>query len=405
MPDTDPTPIAAPSLLDPLLDFLRDEVAGAAVLLVATIAALVWANVDGDGYGALWHHVITLGSGEHALRLDLRAWINDALMVVFFFLVGLEIKYEVVAGQLSSRRRVALPLIAAAGGVIVPALLFRAIAPADARDGWAIPSATDIAFAVGVITLLGSRIPRGVKLFLLAVAIIDDIAAITIIAVFFTPDLSLAWLVVSGAVVAIVLLLRRAGIARFWPYVFAGIALWYAVHESGVHATIAGVALGLLTPTGEVRARPIMTLLEHRLHPLSAFVIVPLFALANAGVGLGLGTLADATRSHVVWAVVIGLVVGKLVGIAGATFGALALGIGELPAGMERRHVWGVAALGGIGFTVSLFLTRLAFEDDGLVRLAQVGILAGSCISAVVGSVLFVVLAKRGSSGERRATD
>jgi NhaA family Na+:H+ antiporter len=310
-------------------------------------------------------------------------------MAVFFFVVGLEIKRELVVGELQDRKAAALPVLGAIGGVAGPALIFVAItAGTDEVSGWAIPAATDIAFAVGVLALLGDRISAGLKLLLLSIAIVDDIVAILIIALFYSDSLSAAWLLAAAGGVLAVLALRRLGVSRIAAYVPVGVFVWIAVHESGVHATIAGVALGLLTPTGRVGGREVLTTLEHRLHPISAFAIVPLFALANAGVDFGGGALGAAAESRVAWAIAAGLLVGKVVGITGATFLGLRLGWGTLPEGVERRQVVGLAALAGIGFTVSLFIAQLAYEDPDVVDAAKVGIFAGSVVSGLVGAFL-----------------
>ena len=392
MTDREPRPAAVRLLVDPLTRFLRAEAAGGVALLAATVCALLWANLWTDGYTSWWEQVLDAG----VLRLDLRHWINDLLMAVFFFVVGLEIKRELVVGELRDRRAAALPVIAALGGVVLPAAIFLAITAGTAESsGWAIPSATDIAFAVGVLALLGDRVSAGVKIFLLTIAIVDDIAAILIIAVFYAGGLSLPWLAAAACGLALVVALRRAGVASIAPYVVLGAAIWLAVHESGIHATIAGVALGLLTPAGEVGGRDVLALLERRLHALSAFVIVPLFALANAGLVLGGGVLGDAAGSRLAWAVAVGLVVGKLLGISGATFLALRLGVGKLPAQVSSGQVWGLSAVGGIGFTVSLFIAGLAYDDAATVDLAKVGIFAGSVVSGLLGALLLVVLARR----------
>ena len=367
-----------------LAEFLREEATGGIALALGTCVALVWANAAGASYDDLWSTKLNLG-----LELDLRHWVNDGLMAIFFFVVGLEIKRELVVGELSDRRAAALPVIAAAGGVIVPALLFTAVtAGTDVARGWAIPAATDIAFAVGVLALLGPRIPAGVKLFLLTIAIVDDIAAIALIAIFYADGVSALWLLASAASVGAVVALRRAGVTAIGAYVLAGFVLWVAVHESGVHATIAGVVLGILTPTGKVAGREVLEEIEHRMHPFSALAIVPVFALANAGVGLGGDAISAALESRVVPAIVVGLVLGKLLGIAGATFLGLRMGWGTLPEGVSNAHVWGVAALGGIGFTVSLFIASLAYDDAAVIDAAKIGILAGSLLSGVLGYVL-----------------
>jgi NhaA family Na+:H+ antiporter len=373
--------------LDALREFLHDEAVGGVALLIGAVAALIWANVSIAGYETFWHtDVHVLG-----LDLDLRHWINDGLMVVFFFVVGLEIKRELVVGELQDRRAALLPVLAAAGGVALPALLFVAItAGTEATKGWALPAATDIAFAVGVLALLGDRVPSGAKLYLLTIAIVDDVAAIAIIAIIYSHALALGWLLVALGTLAVVALMRRAGVASIFPYLLVGAVAWVAVHESGVHATIAGVALGLMTPAGEVAGRDVLVTLEHRLHPISALAIVPLFALANAGVALGGGALGDALSSRLAWGVVVGLVVGKTLGIVAGTWLGLRRGWGTLPAGVQRPHVWGVAMLGGIGFTVSLFIAQLAYDAPHLIDDAKIGILFGSIVSAAAGAAMLL---------------
>jgi NhaA family Na+:H+ antiporter len=379
-------------VLNPLAEFLREEAAGGIALVVAAVVAVIWANSPaGDGYVSFWAREATIGIGDLALTENLRHWVNDGLMALFFFVVGLEIKRELVTGELRERSAAALPAIAALGGVALPAVVFLAItAGSDEAAGWAIPAATDIAFAVGVLALLGDRVSSGVKLFLLTVAIVDDIIAIAIIAVFYSDDLSLPWL--AGAMGALLLVagLRRAGVKAIAVYAVAGVATWLAMHESGVHATIAGVALGLLTPARPVAGRPVLETLEHRLHPVTAFAVVPLFALANAGVDFGGGVLADAAGSSLTWAIAAGLLLGKLLGIGGATMLGLRLGWGSLPEAVSRTQVWGIAALGGIGFTVSLFIAQLAYDDAQIVEMAKVGIFAGSLISGAVGAVILL---------------
>jgi NhaA family Na+:H+ antiporter len=396
MAEPDPRRGPVQRIVDPLTGFLHDEAAGGVALLLATICALAWANIGPDSYAAAWTHGLDLG----ALELDLRHWIDDALMAIFFFVVGLEIKRELACGELRDRRAAALPALAALGGVALPALIFLALtAGTPEASGWAIPAATDIAFAVGVLALLRSRATPGMKLLLLTIAIVDDIAAIVIIALFYAGHLSLPWLAAAVAGLAGVVALRRIGVARIAPYVLLGVAIWLAVHESGVHATIAGVALGLLTPAGEVGGRDVLAILEGRLHALSAFAVVPLFALANAGVSFGGGLLAAALHSRVAWAIAVALVAGKLLGIAGATFAALRVGVGTLPSDVRRAQVWGVAAVGGIGFTVSLFIAQLAFDDPATVELAKVGIFAGSIASGLLGTLLILATPMRARRG------
>jgi len=387
----------AEAVLTPLVDFFRAETVGGAVLLMATLAALVWANSPlGETYEALWTTELELGTASFGIREDLRHWVNDGLMVVFFFVVGLEVKRELVCGELSDRRAAAMPALAAVGGVVLPAVLFALIvAGGPGSGGWAIPMATDIAFAVGALALLGDRISPGVRLLLLSIAVVDDIIAVAVIAVFYAGDISPAWLAGAGAGLLATLGLRRLGVTSILVYVPVGLAVWVATHESGVHATLAGVALGLLTPARPVGGRPVLERLEHRLHPLSSSIVIPLFALANAGVYLGGGTLSEAAGSRLAWAIVAGLVIGKLLGITIAVRLGLVLRAGTLPDDVERREVAGVAALGGIGFTVSLFITGLAFEEQALQDAAKVGIFAGSLLSAMLGAAIFVFQARR----------
>jgi NhaA family Na+:H+ antiporter len=372
----------------PLAEFLHEEAAGGVVLLAAAVIALVWANTPArDAYESLWTTNLSVGIGSVAIEEDLRHWINDGLMALFFFVVGLEIKRELVAGELSDRRAAALPALAAAAGALAPAALFvLVVGGGEGAAGWAIPMATDIAFAVGVLALLGDRVSAGVKLLVLSIAVVDDIIAIVVIAAFYSDHVAVGWLAVAIAGLGLVLAMRRAGVTRVALYVPVGVAVWAATLESGVHATIAGVALGLLTPTGRVGGRELLTELEHRLHPVSSFAAVPLFALANAGVYLGGGALGDAVSSRLAWGVAVGLILGKLAGVRGAIAAGLRLRVGILPAGVRRDQAWGVAALGGIGFTVSLFIAGLAYDDPALQDQAKVGIFAGSIISGLLGA-------------------
>jgi len=388
-------------VIDPVADFLQAETAGGFALLAGAVVALVWVNLAGaDGYESVWATELRIGIGDVAIDEDFRHWINDGLMVFFFFLISLEIKRELVVGELRQPRAAALPIIAALGGVIVPVAIFFALAGGgDAAEGWGIPMATDAAFALGVLAILGDRVGIGVKLFLVTIAVADDVMAICVIAIAYAGDLSTGWLLAAFGGVACVVALRRLGVTAVAAYVPIGIAIWIATYESGVHATLAGVALGLLTPAGSVGGRNVLETLEHRIHPVSSFVVLPLFALANAGVELGGSALSDSDGKRVAIAVAAALVAGKLVGIAGATLLALRLRLGKLPEGVDLRGVVGAAALGGIGFTVSLFIAPLAYADATLVEGAKVGILAGSVISAVAG---VAILAPGGRHSTRR---
>jgi Na+:H+ antiporter, NhaA family len=334
----------------------------------------VWANVAPGSYADVWSTEV---AGETLLH-----WVNDGLMTLFFFVVGLEIKREIVAGELREPRRAMLPVIAAVGGMVVPALLYAAVnVGGDTLDGWAIPMATDIAFALGVVALLGPRVPSELKLFLLTLAIVDDIGAIVVIALFYTDDVSLGWLAVAVTGLGLIVLLRRIGAWTVPLHLVIGVGVWWAAEQSGVQATIAGVALGLLAPVTDD--------LEERLHPWSSYLIVPIFALANAGLSLSASAVADALSSSVTIGVVLGLVVGKPVGILGATWIARRQGWGELAPGLRPLHVGGMGAVAGIGFTVSLFVTGLAFTDGTrMADDAKLGILVASLVAAAIGAAI-----------------
>ncbi len=402
----------------PLREFLDTEVAGGLVLLAATAVALGWANSSwSSAYEALWGTELAFEVGQWTLALDLRHWVNDGLMALFFFVVGLEIKRELVVGELRRARTAALPVLAALGGMVLPALVFLAFnLGGDGVRGWGIPMATDIAFALGVLALFGSRIPPGLKLLLLSVAIVDDIGAILVIAAFYSGGLAWWPLAVAVGLLTLIAVLHRVGVV-WWPvHVLLGVGVWLATYASGVHATIAGVALGLLMPTrplvrhlsvslGEGEAELSAPLvrwvklhvqetisaaerLAHTLHPWTSFVVVPVFALANAGVPLSRASLGAAAGSSVTVGVAVGLVVGKLVGISGAAWLAIRLGVGALPEGVSGRQVRAVAAVAGVGFTVSLFIAGLAYPDEALQDQARVGILAGSLLAAAIGALL-----------------
>ncbi|MCC6183083.1 MAG: Na+/H+ antiporter NhaA [Microthrixaceae bacterium] len=367
-----------------LREFLDTEVAGAVVLLVAVVVALVWANSSfSSSYSDLWHTELSVSVGW-GLDMSLHQVVNDGLMTVFFFVVGLEIKRELVDGELSDPRTAAVPVAAAIGGMVVPALLFVAInASTGTTRGWGIPMATDIAFALGVLAVAGSRLASGAKLFLLTSAVVDDIGAIVVIAVVYSTSISPGALLGAAVVIGMVLLARAAGVQSLVVYVLLGVLLWDAMFESGVHATIAGVVLGLITPARGPHS--VAERLEHRLHPLSSFVIVPLFALANAGVRLDVGSLSEPAPRAVALGVVVGLVIGKTVGISAATAIAVKTRIGRLPDGVGAGEVIGMAMVAGIGFTVSLFVTELAFDDPAIRDAAKTAVLVASVVAAVAG--------------------
>ena len=421
---TDPHPPLEPApagrLPRVVREFFETEVAGGIVLLVAAIVALIWVNSPfGDSYERLWHTELSFRVGSFAIEEDLRHWVNDALMAIFFFVVGLEIKRELVTGELRTWRQASTPAIAALGGMVVPAALYLAInAGGRGANGWGIPMATDIAFALGVAALLGRRVPTGLKLFLLTLAIVDDIGAIVVIAIFYSSDVDPRALVAAGVLLAGVLGLRALRVTWMPAYVVLGVAVWLAVFESGVHATIAGVVLGLLTPArplapasvarewaadldddptpSQVRemtqlaqqTTSVAERLELALHPYSSLVIVPVFALANAGVVFDGRALSADGAGRVALGVGFALVVGKLAGVTLGTYVAVRARVGALPDGVTWRHVAGAAALAGIGFTVSLFITDLAFDDESLRAASKIGILAASLAASLIGAAV-----------------
>ncbi|MER9613817.1 Na+/H+ antiporter NhaA [Mesorhizobium sp. M0207] len=388
-------------LVSMLREFLDSEAAGGLILMAAAALALIVANSPlGEAYFSALHAYLGPLSVSH--------WINDGLMAVFFLLVGLEIKREMLDGQLSTWPRRVLPGIAAAGGMAAPALVYVAINrnnPA-ALSGWAIPTATDIAFALGVLSLLGSRVPGSLKIFLTALAIIDDLGAVLIIAVFYTSGLSLAYLGAAFAVIALLVVLNRMRVLTLLPYILLGIVLWILVLKSGVHATLAGVALALTIPlkispgSGHDLDHSPLHRLEHGLHKVVAFFVIPIFGFANAGVSLA-GLSAAALAEPLTLGVAAGLVLGKLVGVFGSSALAIRLGFADLPVNAGWLHMVGISLLCGIGFTMSLFIGLLAFASDAALQDAvKVGILAGSFIAALLGAAVLLVAPAAGEAEE-----
>jgi NhaA family Na+:H+ antiporter len=423
-------------VLQPLQTFLQTEQAGGILLLAAAVAALVWANSPWrTSYDSFWHTQLTIGIGTWSLAEDLQHWVNDALMALFFLVVGLEIKRELLTGELREPRVAALPAIAALGGMVVPALLYLAInSSGEPARGWGIPMATDIAFALGVLALVGGRLPAALKSFLLALAIVDDIGAILVIAVFYSGSIEVLALLAAVGLLGLILILQRLHVRWTVLYVLLGVGVWLAAFQSGIHATIAGVALGLATPAVPFQRPKAVSLeahriaddtvddpvppdadapqwlhlagltreavsplarTEHLLHPWTSYVIVPLFALANAGVSITSATLREALTSGVTLGVVVGLVVGKTVGVTAFTWAATRTGITRLPDGVRWSHLVGVAALAGIGFTVSLFITSLAFQTPAVQNAAKVGILAASLLAGLLGALLLARFQRR----------
>ncbi|MDQ3641660.1 MAG: Na+/H+ antiporter NhaA [Actinomycetota bacterium] len=400
-------------------EFLETEASGGILLLAAALVALVWANSPWRAsYESLWHTDITVNFGRYVLQGDLHHWVNDALMVIFFFVVGLEIKRELVEGKLRDPRTAAMPAIAALGGMVVPAAFYILVtAGGDGSRGWGIPMATDIAFAVGVVALLGQRVPASLKLFLLTLAIVDDIGAIIVIGAFYSTGIQPQFFAAAAGLIVVIVVLQRAGVVWLAPYILLGAALWLVTYASGVHATIAGVVLGLLTPARNMVPTMVarqwaadlddeptadeldaMTRLArhsqspaeriaHVLHPWSSFLIVPVFALANAGVQIKADSFDGPGAAAVTGGVMLGLVAGKTLGITGAAWLATRLGIARLPEGANWGMMAGIACIAGIGFTVSLFVAELAFEGGALRDAAKVGVLAASLLAAIIGAI------------------
>lgn len=383
---------------DLLKDFLKKDSAVGILLMLATVLAMIFANSPLHVvYDYFLDTPLEVRLGRHLhIAKPLLLWINDGLMAVFFFLIGLEVKREVLVGQLSTRAQIILPGVAAVGGMLVPALVYVLINLGDsvALGGWAIPAATDIAFALGILALLGDRVPPSLKIFLLALAIMDDLGAIVIIAIFYSGDISTTMLILSAICLVILVVLNRCGVENLAPYLWVGTFLWMFVLKSGVHATLAGVALAFAIPLKSRKDPEFSPLehVEHALHPWVSFLILPVFAFANAGIpllGMGLGDLFHP----VPLGIMLGLVVGKLVGVYGFSTLAVKLGFANLPENANKRHLFGVAALCGVGFTMSLFIGGLAFEHTGgdavsYLTSHRIGILSGSLIAGIGGYLI-----------------
>ena len=423
-----------------IVRFVKTESAGGIVMMSAAALALILANTPLlTAYEDLWHTYAGLVFGGWTLNMSLLHWVNDGLMAVFFFVVGLEIKREILFGELASVRRAALPVVAAIGGAVLPALLYWAFnRGGDYVQGWAVPMATDIAFAVAILALLGSRAPLWIKTFITALAIADDLMAVLVIAIFYSGNIDLTALAWAGSALAIMFVLNRSGIQRPLIYVVPILIVWYFVYQSGIHATIAGVAAAAMIPAGRKRDPEAETIdlslslelatsslqgmqsgpqddwevkdlredaladiaeeaqesaatlyrMEHAIHPWVAFLVLPVFAFANAGIPIPASSLANVVSHPLPLGIIVGLFVGKQVGITGATWLAVRLGLGALPEGARWRTLWGGSLLAGIGFTMSIFIASLAFLDGDTLDLAKIGIIVGSLLAAVAGIVV-----------------
>ena len=404
--------------LSPFRDFLKTESSGAILLAAGALTALVWANSPWSGsYDSFWDSRIALTVAGHSLDLDLRHWVNDGLMTIFFFVVGLEIKREVTGGHLSNVRAALLPGVAAIGGMLVPAAIYLLIAGQTAPRGWAIPMATDIALAVGVMSVAKGRIPSSLRAFLLGLAIVDDIGAIVIIAVVYSTGVAFGWLIAAVVGVVFAILIRRTGVQSVLAYVVTGIAVWFAMHEGGVHPTIAGVVMGLLAPSvqrvqkelidieehaefsyevvshanshAERGSVSVVEWLQHVLHPWTSFVIVPIFALANSGIHVSVDGLRDAAGSAVTWGVFLGLLLGKPLGVVLTSRLTVRAGLADMPVGTSQSQLLGAGTAAGIGFTVALFITELALPDPTEQANAKLAILLSSVTAVIIAIGIF----------------
>src|SRR5574338_1568879 len=421
-------------LTDPIQEFLHQEASGGILLIIATIIALVWANSPfADSYHHLWHTYLTISLGGLALNYSIHHWINDGLMVISLFVVGLEIKRELLVGELSSVKKAALPIAAALGGMIFPALIYTIInAGGEGASGWGIPMATDIAFVVGIIALLGQRVPLALKIFILALAIVDDLGAVLVIAIFYTSDISFTSLYIAAGLIVLLIAMNKLGVRNLLIYIFVGIGLWLAFLKSGVHATVAGVLLAFTIPVSsrintikfknetesllqdfdnagehgdnvltnserltiidqiENNCEKILTPLqrfEHGLHPWVSFFIMPVFALANAGVTIGSG-FGSSLTNPVNIGIILGLFLGKQIGIFSFSYLAVKLKFASEPEGVSWKKIYAAAIISGIGFTMSLFIANLAFTSPELLDTAKVGVLSGSLISGIIGFII-----------------
>jgi NhaA family Na+:H+ antiporter len=434
-------PIINDSLIKPFLRFLKTQNIGSKLLLLATLAALVLANSPyHDLYNRLWNIPISITIGEMIISGSLLHWINDGLMVIFFLVIGLEIKREILVGELTGWQKAGLPLMAALGGMLVPALIYSAINAGGAGfAGWGIPMATDIAFALGCLMILGNKIPTALKVFLLAMAIVDDLGAIIVIAVFYTAEIYMQYLWLAIAITAVLIVLNQFHVRRLSPYVILGIILWLSIDHSGIHSTLAGVILAMTIPARSLykpeeflfeakhiiknfpdqdeefslmcvdeqqrnalkdienavsKLDTLLQRLEDKLHPFSAIFIVPLFAFANAGVSFGQEAVGTIIASPITLGVILGLLLGKQIGIMVFSYAAVKLGLAALPRGVSWKGIYGLSCLAGIGFTMSLFITNLSFSAADMVQQAKIGILSASLLAAIMGTLVMRTLAK-----------
>ena len=397
-----------PSKIHSLREFLKNESTSGILILISAALGLLVANSPlSETYFRMLKIDFSLGSGALEVNLTILKVINYILMTVFFFVIGLEIKRELTTGHLASFKKALMPLLAALGGIAIPALIYLAIAGREAPGGWGVPVATDIALAIGLLAMLGSVVPESLRSFLLGIAVIDDIVAILIVAFVYSKGIQFSWLAMGFLVVLAVVLLQKLKISSMLAYFVLGILLWFALYKTGVHPTLAGVILGLLTPNiprvkkhenPDSDSTSVIEWLEHKLHPVSAFFCVPLFAFANTGVVVNSESLSLASKSLIAWGIFLGLVIGKPVGILVTTIVAAQFKVADFPQGANKSLLTATGSAAGIGFTVAIFIAQLAFEDPALQELAIIAVIFASVTSACISTVLFKLFS--GSKGK-----
>ena len=383
----------------PLREFLDRESSGGVLILIFAALGLLVANSPlSDSYFSFLSVDFQIGQGSLAIDLTVQKFINYVLMTFFFFVVGLEIKRELTSGHLASFKKALMPFIAALGGIALPAVIYLVIAGGVEAGGWGVPVATDIALAVGLLTLIGSRVPESLKIFLLALAVIDDIGAILIIAFVYSDGIKVNWLLSSLLVVAFTNLMKRVNVKATTSYILIGMVLWFTLYKTGVHPTLAGVILGLMTPNikkVEDKSETVIEWLEDRFHPLSTFFVIPLFAFANTGVTLNFDSLNSASKSLVAWGIFFGLVIGKPVGILLSTLLAGRLNVAEIPANANKSMITATGSAAGIGFTVAIFIAHIAFDNRQTEEIAIIAVIIASLVSALISWVMFNKFSKR----------
>ncbi|CUU48684.1 Na+/H+ antiporter NhaA [Clostridium beijerinckii] len=397
-------------ILNPFIYFFKNESSSGIILLISALLAMIIANSKfASVYENTLHTYITIGYMNLSLSMSVLHWINDGLMAIFFLVVGMEIKREVVFGELKSFNKTILPISAAVGGMIVPAIIYALVNyKAVTISGWGIPMATDIAFALGILSLVAKNAPKGIVVFLTALAIVDDLGAIIVIAIFYSNQISWLSLAIGSIVFAILLIANKLQVKHKSFYIIMGLALWIFILKSGIHATIAGVLLGIALPTGKnvnEFKTSVLYKFEHALTPISSFIIMPIFSIANSGVVISTDSLSNIIFSPVSIGIIAGLFVGKQVGIFGISYILVKLKLAELPSNVTKRHLYGASILAGIGFTMSLFISSLSFTDEGTLSLAKMSVMIVSILSAIFGAIIFKLINLKDNYKEEKITN